>query len=74
MEIIDKIKELDLTVYPISQLNDLLTQAGKLAIMLTDLHKGNWLERAVNNTKDEPEFCKVSRISFTLPPNSTITI
>lgn len=64
MEIIEKIKELDLTEYPIAQLDSLLTKADKLCIMLTDLHQGKRVERAVNNTKEEPEFCKVSRISF----------
>jgi hypothetical protein len=64
MDIINKIKELDLTEFPVTQLDNLLTKAGKLAIMLTDLHQGKRLERAVNNTKEEPEFYNVSRISF----------
>lgn len=67
MENIDKIKELDLTEYPIAQLDSLLTKADKLCIMLTDLHKGKRLERAVNNSKEEPEFSKISRISFKPP-------
>lgn len=67
MEIIDKIKELDLTEYPIVQLDNLLTKAGKLCIMLTDLHQGKRLERAVNNSKEDPEFNNVSRISFKPP-------
>ncbi|GLU45106.1 hypothetical protein Musp01_27300 [Muricauda sp. NBRC 101325] len=32
--------------------------------MLTDLPKNKRIERAVNNSKEEPEFNKVSRISF----------
>lgn len=64
MEIINQIKELDLTEYPIAQLDSLLTKTDKLCIMLTDLHQGKRIERAVNNSKEEPEFRDVSRISF----------
>jgi len=70
MHAIDQLKELDLSEYPIAELDRLLTSLGPLGIMLTDYHKtpeGQYskeIERAVNNTKEEPEFNKVSRISF----------
>ncbi len=64
MEIIDQIKKLHLTEYPIAQLDSLLTKTDKLCIMLTDLHKGKRIERAVNNSKEEPKFRNISRISF----------
>ena len=64
MEGIKELKELDLTEYPISEIDNLLTKAGKLCIMLTDFHEEKEIERAVNNSKQEPEFKNVSRISF----------
>ncbi|GAA3523818.1 hypothetical protein GCM10022393_43340 [Aquimarina addita] len=70
MHAIDQLKELDLSEYPIAELDRILTSLGPLGIMLTDYHKtpeGQYskeIERAVNNTKEEPEFNKVSRISF----------
>ncbi|MGO4913834.1 hypothetical protein [Leeuwenhoekiella sp. W20_SRS_FM14] len=70
MHAIDQLKELDLSEYPIAELDRLLTSLGPLGIMLTDYHKtpeGQYskeIERAVNNTKEEPEFSAVSRISY----------
>lgn len=70
MHAIDQLKELDLSEYPIAELDRLLTSLGPLGIMLTDYHKtpeGQYskeIERAVNNTKEEPEFNTVSRISY----------
>jgi len=70
MHAIDQLKELDLSEYPISELDRLLTSLGPLGIMLTDYHKtpegqhSKEIERAVNNTKEEPEFSKISRISY----------
>ncbi|MEL0457622.1 hypothetical protein WJN01_15405 [Flavobacteriaceae bacterium SZ-1-7] len=70
MHAIDQLKELDLSEYPIAELDRLLTSLGPLGIMLTDYHKtpeGQYskeIERAVNNTKEEPEFSTVSRISY----------
>ncbi len=70
MHAIDQLKELDLSEYPITEIDRLLTSLGPLGIMLTDYHKtpeGQYskeIERAVNNTKEEPEFNKVSRISY----------
>ncbi|MCC5919751.1 MAG: hypothetical protein LAT68_00025 [Cyclobacteriaceae bacterium] len=70
MHAIDQLKELDLSEYPIAEIDRLLTSLGPLGIMLTDYHKtpenqySKEIERAVNNTKEEPEFNKVSRISY----------
>jgi len=70
MEVIEQLKALDLSEYPIAELDSLLTKMGPLCIMLTDYHKSDdveypkEIERAVNNTKEEPEFNTVSRISF----------
>lgn len=70
MHAIDQLKELDLSEYPIAEIDRLLTSLGPLGIMLTDYHKtpdGQYskeIERAVNNTKEEPEFSTVSRISY----------
>jgi len=70
MEVINQLKALDLSEYPIAELDRLLNSLGPLGIMLTDYHNtpenqySKEIERAVNNTKEEPEFDKVSRISF----------
>lgn len=64
MEVIEELKRLDLTKYPIVEIDSLLTKSGKLCIMLSDFHKEKEIERAVNNSIDEPEFNQVSRISF----------
>jgi len=70
MHAIDQLKALKLSEYPIAEIDRLLTSLGPLGIMLTDYHdtpEGQYskeIERAVNNTKEEPEFNEVSRISF----------
>jgi hypothetical protein len=70
MDVIEQLKALDLSEFPIAELDRLLTSLGPLGIMLTDYHKtpenhySKEIERAVNNSKEEPEFNKVSRISF----------
>lgn len=68
MNVIEQLKQLDLSEYPISQLDSLLTKMGGLAIMLTDYNENiefrKEIERAVNNSKENPEFNTVSRISF----------
>ncbi|MFD1015746.1 hypothetical protein [Winogradskyella rapida] len=70
MDIIEELKALDLSEFPIAELDRLLTSLGPLGIMLTDYHKtpenqySKEIERAVNNSKEEPEFNTVSRISF----------
>ena len=65
---IEQLKDLDLSGYPIAELDRLLTSLGKVGIMLTDYNEveedSKEIERAVNNTKEEPEFNTVSRISF----------
>jgi len=57
-------KQLRLSDYPIAEIDSLMTKIGPLAILLTDFHNQKEIERAVNNTKEEPEFNTVSRISF----------
>ncbi len=70
MDVIDQLKVLDLSEYPIAELDRLLTSLGKLGIMLTDYHKtpenqySKEIERAVNNTQEEPDFNSISRISY----------
>jgi len=61
---IEKLKNLNLTEYPIAKIDKLLSQIGTIGIMLTDFSIGKEIERAVNNSIEEPEFNKVSRISF----------
>lgn len=65
-ETLAKIKKLDLSEYPIKEIEDYFSKPGmgKLAIMLTDLNEKKEIERAVNNSKSEPEFTTVSRLSF----------
>lgn len=68
MDTLEQLKQLDLSEYPIAELDNLLTKLGGLAIMLTDYnYKAKYpklIERAVNNTKENPEFNTVSRISY----------
>ena len=68
MTTIEQLKKLDLSEFPISQIDSLLTKLGGVAIMLTDYHENaefrKEIERGVNNTKEHPEFNTVSRISF----------
>lgn len=68
MNIIEQLKQLNLDEYPIVELDNLLTKLGELAIMLTDYNEKakypKFIERAVNNTKENSEFSTVSRISF----------
>ncbi|HHT9079534.1 TPA: hypothetical protein ACT5CJ_002319 [Flavobacterium psychrophilum] len=61
---LEKFKQLKLSDYPIAEIDSLMTKIGPLAILLTDFHNHKEIERAVNNTKEEPEFNSVSRISF----------
>lgn len=70
MNIIKKFEKLNLNEYPLKDIDDLLIKAENHAIMLTNLQQPEnhqlpiMIERAVNNTKEEPEFSKTSRISF----------
>lgn len=61
---IDKFNELKLSDYPIAEIDNLMTKLEPIAILLTEFSEGKEIERAVNNTKEEPEFSEVSRISF----------
>jgi hypothetical protein len=70
MNIIKKFEKLNLNEYPLKDIDDLLIKAENHAIMLTHLQQPEnqqlpiMIERAVNNTKEEPVFSKTSRISF----------
>jgi hypothetical protein len=68
MTVLEQLKELDLSEYPISDLDNLLIKLGGLAIMLTDYHdKAEYpklIERAVNNSKGNSDYNTVSRISY----------
>lgn len=64
MKMIEKFKQLKLSDYPIAEIDSLMTKISPLAILLTDFHNQKEIERAVNNTKEEPEFNTVSRISY----------
>lgn len=58
MDTIEQLKRLNLSEYPIAELDNLLTKLGGLAIMLIDYHEKaeypKLIERAVNNTKKIP--------------------
>lgn len=68
MDTLEQLLQLNLSEYPIAELDNLLTKLGGVAIMLTDYnYKAKYpklIERAVNNTKENPEFNTVSRISY----------
>lgn len=61
---IDNLKQLKLSDYPIAEIDNLMANMGPVAIFVTEYNHTIEIERAVNNTKDEPEFNSVSRISF----------
>lgn len=70
MDVINQLQQLDFRLYPLTEIDRLLSSLGKIGFMITDYHEkqknGHEIEfeRAVNNTKEEPEFNSVSRISF----------
>lgn len=70
MEIIEQFKKIDLSEYPIGQIDDLLSNIDGLCLMITDFHDTTdakypkEIERAVNNSIKEPEFNSGSRISY----------
>lgn len=69
---------LKMSLKPMLRNGWLLTSLGELGIMITDYHKSEENqyqkenERAVNNTRENPEFNTISRISFN-PANLIIT-
>jgi len=68
MDILEQLRQLDLSEYPITELDNLLNKLDSIEIMLTN-YKGKaeypkLIERALINTKENPEFNIVSRISY----------
>lgn len=65
-EIINRLKELDLSKFPVEEIETLLRQlfSVPIPIVTTDYAFPKELERAVNNTEDEPVFNSKNRISF----------
>jgi len=65
-EIIDKLKKIDLSSYPEKEVETLLKELfqNPIPIITTDYRYPKEIERAVNNTEDEPIFNSKNRISF----------
>lgn len=65
-EIINKLKKLNLTSYPEKEVEILLKKLfqNPIPIVTIDYRHPKEIERAVNNTKDEPIFNSKNRISF----------
>jgi len=65
-EIINKLKNLDLSSYPEKEVETLLKKIfqNPIPIVTTDYRYPKEIERAVNNTEDEPIFNSKNRISF----------
>lgn len=64
-EIIQNLKKLDLSKEPQDEIEKELNKIGGLGFITTVYHKGKEIDRAVNNTSNEPLFNKKDRISFT---------
>ncbi len=64
IDIIKELQKLKLSDYPVREITEIIQKIGRIGIMITDYHKTKDIERAVNNTKEEPEFNLVSRISY----------
>lgn len=70
MNIIEQLEQLNLSDYPIAEIDRLLTSLEEIMFMTYDFHAPNnsqvpiWIVRAVNNTREEPEFNSIARISF----------
>lgn len=62
-QIIDRLRELDLTIFPEEEIRELLKMLPPIPIITTDYVKGKTFERAVNNT-DENSFTTKGRISY----------
>src|SRR5690606_9197633 len=65
-EIIQKLKNLDLSKLPENEIESLVKQLFSIPIPIvtTDYRNPKEFERAVNNTKDEPIFNSKNRISY----------
>lgn len=60
---IDKLKKLNLSKYPINEINEIMKEFGKFAVVVTTLHKGKTIIRARPNELNET-FKTVSEISY----------
>lgn len=60
---IDKLKRLNLSKYPIDEINEIMKEFGKIAIVVTTLHKGKTIIRARPNEPNET-FKTVSELSY----------
>lgn len=60
---IDKLKKLNLSKYPINEINEIMKEFGKFAVVVTTLHKGKTIIRARPNESNET-FKTVSEISY----------
>lgn len=60
---IDKLKKLNLSKYPINEINEIMKEFGKFAVVVTTLHKGKTIIRARPNEPNET-FKTVSEISY----------
>ena len=64
IDIITELNKLNLIDYPTEEITKILNSIGPMALMTTDYRPPKVIERAVNNTKEEPEFNTTSRISY----------
>lgn len=64
IDIITELNKLNLAEYPTDEITKILNSIGPMALMTTDYRPPKVIERAVNNTEEEPEFNTVSRISY----------
>lgn len=64
LDVIEELQKLNLSDYPVQEISELIKKMPPIAILLTDYHHTKDIERAVNNTKSEPEFSQVSRLSY----------
>jgi len=62
-EIIDRLKSLDLSTYPINELYTLISDLGKIPSILVDLHPGKVIMRA-RPINDEKEIQRIADVSY----------
>lgn len=65
-ELLEELKSLDLSQEPVEDIKRILTEMfqGGVPIMMTDYNYPKEIDRAVNNTEEEPLFSTKSRISY----------
>ena len=67
MEILNRLKEIDLETVSTDEINKVLNQVGALPIMKTEYSDGKLFFRAVRNSDADSDFTTVSRLSFCPP-------